>query len=103
MSVIAFHIYMILGFDADTFELNAGDDYFKQAQEINYSQQSGFSDGNQDGRQNRFEIIDNVLSSTFIPIRSTLYNYHINGLDIMTLTPKQKKLIYLNLLLVWLI
>ena len=34
MSVIAFHIYMILGFDADTFELNAGDVYFKQAQEI---------------------------------------------------------------------
>ena len=44
VSVIAFHIYMILGFDADTFELNAGDIYFKQAQEIlNYSQQSGFS------------------------------------------------------------
>ena len=51
MSVIAFHIYMILGFDADTFELNAGDDYFKQAQEIlNYSQQSGFS-----GWQSRME------------------------------------------------
>jgi hypothetical protein len=93
VSVIAFHIYMILGFDADTFELNAGDIYFKQAQEIlNYSQQSGFSGWqSKDGRQNRFELIDNVLSSTFIPIRSTLYNYHIKGLDLMTSDSKAGK------------
>ena len=91
--VIAFHIYMILGFDSDTFELNAGDIYFKQAQEIlNYSQQSGFSGWqSKDGRQNRFELIDNVLSSTFIPIRSSLYNYHIKGLDLMTSDSKLAK------------
>ena len=58
---------MILGFDADTFELNAGDDYDKPRNSC-YSQQSGFSGWqSKDGRQNRSEIIDNVLSSTFIP------------------------------------
>ena len=40
ISVLAFHVYMILGMDADTFELNGGSEYFKQAQIIaNYSQQ----------------------------------------------------------------
>src|SRR5690606_27737096 len=39
ISVLAFHVYMVLGIDADTFSLNGGDEYFKQAQNIvNYSQ-----------------------------------------------------------------
>ena len=28
ISVLAFHVYMVLGLDADTFELNGGDEYF---------------------------------------------------------------------------
>ena len=41
VSVIAFHAYIILGMDADTFELKGGDAYYKQARDIvNYSQQS---------------------------------------------------------------
>ena len=40
ISVLSFHIYMILGVDADTFELNGGDEYYAQARDIaNYSQQ----------------------------------------------------------------
>lgn len=43
VSVIAFHVHMILGMDADTYELNGGSSYYKQARDIvNYSQQSGF-------------------------------------------------------------
>ena len=32
VSVIAFHIYVILGIDADTFKLNSGTSFFEQAQ-----------------------------------------------------------------------
>ena len=39
ISVIAFHVYMILGMDADTFERNGGQKYYEQARDIaNYSQ-----------------------------------------------------------------
>ena len=41
ISVIAFHIYMILGMDADTFALKGGEEYFQQARTIvGFSQQN---------------------------------------------------------------
>ena len=46
VSVIAFHINMILGIDSDTFELNSGTQYFNKAQKIlDFSQQKGFGVG----------------------------------------------------------
>ena len=39
VSIITFHIYMILGIDADSFSLNGGTGYFEVAREIlDYSQ-----------------------------------------------------------------
>ncbi|MGB1309408.1 MAG: DUF4835 family protein, partial [Oceanihabitans sp.] len=63
ISVIAFHIYMILGVDADSFELKGGDSYFKQAQTIvGYSQQDNFKGWKiEDGQQSRFTLINNML------------------------------------------
>jgi hypothetical protein len=86
ISVLAFHVYMILGFDADTFALNGGGEYFKQAQNIAaYSQQlNGQGWKLEDGLQSRFALIDNLLSPTFEEIRIAMYNYHRNGLDLMS-------------------
>ena len=85
ISVLSFHVYMILGMDADSFELNGGDEYFKQAQVIaNYSQQlNGQGWKLEDGLQSRFALIDNLMSPTFSEMRSAMYSYHIQGLDIM--------------------
>ncbi len=93
VSVLSFHVYMILGIDADSFALNGGDDYFAQAQTIaNYSQQlNGQGWKLEDGLQSRFALIDNLLSPTFTEIRSTMYNYHIGGLDIMAEDAKEGK------------
>ena len=93
VSVIAFHIYMILGLDADSFAPNGGDDYFKQAQTIvNYSQQENAKGWKlEDGLQTRFALIDNLLSPTFKEYRSVMYDYHRNGLDIMSEDPKKGK------------
>lgn len=93
VSVLAFHVYMILALDADTFELNGGAPYYKQAQIItNYSQQ-GNSKGwkVEDGLQSRFALIDNVLSPTFEEYREVLYSYHREGLDIMSENVKAGK------------
>ncbi|WAC02055.1 DUF4835 family protein [Lacinutrix neustonica] len=86
ISVLAYHINMVLGMDADSFALEGGDDYFKQAQRItNYSQQEGFKGWKlEDGLQSRFALIDNILSPTFKAFRQVMYKYHRGGLDRMS-------------------
>jgi len=93
VSVLTFHIYMILGMDADTFQLKGGDEYYKQAQTIlNYSQQENFSGWKlEDGNQTRFTLIDNILSPTFEEFRIAMYGYHLKGLDVMGNNPKNGK------------
>ena len=93
ISVLSFHVFMILGMDADSFAMNGGDEFFAQAQTIaNYSQQlNGQGWKLEDGLQSRFALIDNLLSPTFKEIRSTMYNYHISGLDIMADDSKKGK------------
>ena len=93
ISVISFHIYMILGIDADSFAPNGGDEYFKQAQAIvNYSQQENAKGWKlEDGLQSRYMLIDNILSPTYKEYRQTMYSYHRQGLDIMSDNVKQGK------------
>jgi hypothetical protein len=93
ISVLSFHIFMMLGMDADTFALNGGDDYYRQAQTIaNYSQQGNAIGWKlEDGLQTRFALIDNILSPTYKEFRSSLYKYHRYGLDNMHLDIKKSK------------
>ena len=93
VSVIAFHIYVILGIDADTFKLNSGTSFFEKAQKIlDFSQQKGFRGwGPGDGLQSRYYLIDNILSTTFKEYRNVMYDYHIKGLDIMVNETKAAK------------
>ncbi|WP_194768558.1 DUF4835 family protein [Tamlana sp. I1] len=93
ISVLAFHVYMILALDADTFSEKGGSEYYNQAQTItNYSQQ-GNSKGWQvgDGLQGRFALIDNILSPTYKEFRSVMYDYHRKGLDEMSVNVKAGK------------
>ncbi|WP_323787824.1 DUF4835 family protein [Psychroserpens sp.] len=94
ISVLAFHVYMILGMDADTFSPKGGAEYYTQAQVIsNYSQQGNFSGWKlEDGNQSRFILIDNVLSDTYKEFRDVLYEYHRSGLDQMSKDTKEGKL-----------
>ncbi len=93
ISVLAYHIYMILALDADSFSRKGGDEYYKQAQIItNYSQQGNFKGWKvEDGLQSRFALIDNVLSPTFKEFREVLYTYHREGLDVMSEKTKEGK------------
>lgn len=93
ISVLTFHVYMILGMDADSFAQNGGDPYFKQAQTIlQYSQQGNDKGWDlQDGQQTRYVLIDNVLSPTYKEMRNVMYSYHIGALDLMNENPKLGK------------
>lgn len=83
ISTVVFYAYVILGLDADTFALNGGDAELKEAQNVMLqAQQSGIASWqNVVGKQNRFLLIDNLLSSKLSLYRNILYNYHRNGLD----------------------
>ena len=93
VSAIAFHVYMVLALDADSFSKNGGDVYLKQAQTIvNYSQQENYKGWKlEDGLQSRFALIDNILSPTFKEYRDVMYSYHRDGLDVMSENAKQGK------------
>ena len=93
VSILAFHIYVMLGLDADSFSVKDGEDYFKQAQTIaSYSQQENFKGWKiADGLQNRFVLIDNILSNTYKEFRDVMYKYHRTGLDVMSDKPKEGK------------
>ncbi len=93
VSVLAFHINMVIALDADSFSEKGGDEYYKQAQVItNYSQQGNFKGWKlEDGLQSRFALIDNMLSPTYKEFREVMYNYHRNGLDVMSENVKKGK------------
>ncbi|WP_242119290.1 type IX secretion system protein PorD [Aestuariivivens sediminicola] len=93
ISVLTFHIYIMLGLDAETFATKGGETFFKQAQTIlNYSQQENYKGWKlEDGLQSRFALIDNLLSPTFSAYREVMYRYHRLGLDIMSENPKKGK------------
>ncbi len=86
VSVLSFHIYMVLGMDAESFTEKGGTPYFVQAQKIaNYSQQEKFKGWKlEDGLQSRFALIDNILSPTYKEFRTVMYKYHRLGLDVMS-------------------
>lgn len=92
VSVISFYAYVILGLDADTFLLKSGDENLAIAQNIaSNAQQGGYKGWSQtDGNQNRYFLINDLLSPTFLEIRQTLLDYH-TGLDGMTADLKVSK------------
>jgi len=93
ISTVVFYVYTILAVDADSFTRNGGTPYLKEAQNVMLqAQQSGLSSWqNVVGKQNRFLLIDNLLSSNLQNYRLAIYNYHRLGLDQFSKNPKQAK------------
>ncbi len=101
VSMISFYVYVILGMDADTFKLRGGESYLKQAENaMLQAQQTGLAAWtNKVGVQNRFQLIDNLLSSNLRQFRSVMYNYHRKGFDeLATNKVKAKQTIENNLI-----
>lgn len=94
VSVITYYINIILGMDADTFALNGGAQFFKNAQNVVVqAQQSGYKGWNQnDGNNTRFTLIDNILSPTYSLFRELLYVYHLKGLDLLSTNQQNAKM-----------
>lgn len=84
-SVLAYYAYMILGMDYDSFALEGGTPHYIKAQTIVANAQNSGRSGWKAGQsqQNRYWLVENMLSQTFRPVRSCLYHYHRKGWDLV--------------------
>ncbi|MDB9964428.1 DUF4835 family protein, partial [Vicingaceae bacterium] len=80
-----YYVYMILGYDYDSYSFEGGTKFFQQAQQIvNFAQASSQSGWKAfEDQRNRYWLVDNALSARFKPLRKLYYDYHINGFDMM--------------------
>jgi hypothetical protein len=85
-SILAFYAYFMIGMDYDSFSLKGGTPYFNEAQQIVSNAQVSPAPGwksNEQGKRNRFYLVDNVLHQLFEPLRECTFEYHRNGLDVL--------------------
>jgi hypothetical protein len=85
-SILAFYAYFIIGMDYDSFSLKGGTPYFNEAQQIVSNAQVSSAKGwksNEQGKRNRFYLVDNVLHQLFEPLRECNYEYHRKGVDML--------------------
>jgi hypothetical protein len=93
VSLISYYVFVILGVDADSFNLFGGDPYYEQARKIvDLSQTNRFSGWKQSEKKtNRYWLIDQLSINPFSLFRQAIYDYHLNGLDVMFNQPEVGK------------
>ena len=94
ISVLSYHVYIILGMDSDSFKLNSGKKHYQQARSIlDYSNVVLITSAGMLKMvvRTRYYLIDNILSPTFKEFSNVLYDYHLNGLDKMFEDAKKSK------------
>ncbi len=93
VAVVVFHIYTILGMDADSFSLGGGESHFETAKQIvNTAASSNFSGWKAtDGLQSRYRFNDALLSNVYDEFHTAMYQYHRLGLDLMHNNQKDGK------------
>jgi len=85
-SILAYYSYLIIGADYDSFSREGGTPYYQKAQTIVVNAQNTSERGwkSFEDTRNRYWIIENILNSTFNPLRECLYKYHRVGFDQMS-------------------
>lgn len=83
IDVISFYVYLILGYDADTFQMKSGTPWFDKAMKImQNSQNQNYAGWSQmDGPRTRGTLISSILAEQNSTLRNFYYYYHRNGLD----------------------
>jgi hypothetical protein len=85
-SVLAFYANLILASDYDSFSPEGGTEHYLICQTIVANAQNAAEPGwraNEKGQQNRYWLIENIVTQTFKPLRDALYSYHRKGMDKM--------------------
>lgn len=84
-AVLAYYVYVILGYDFDSFAPMGGEALFRKAEAIANAAQSLGEAGWKafENDRNRHALISSLLDEKYKPIRELNYNYHRLGMDEM--------------------
>lgn len=88
-SLLSFYAYTIIGLDKDSFNRLGGTHFYNKAQNIlNVAQVSGNKGWKAfDGLKNRYWLNENLQNKGFEELRQFIYDYHLNGLDLLQEDP----------------
>ena len=83
IDVVSFYVYLILGYDADSFQLKGGQTWFDKAFKIaQNSQNQNYSGWNaMESQRNRGALISGLQNENTSTLRTVYYSYHRAGLD----------------------
>jgi hypothetical protein len=92
-SFFDFYMIIILGYDSDTYEKEAGTQFFERAQTIcqmaaGNGTVSGWKKAT-GGGYTRWDFIEELLSPKYTSVRRAFFDYHYNGLDCKGTSPKE--------------
>ena len=86
-AVLTYYVYIILGYDMDSYSRMGGTPFFQMAERIVTASQSLDLPGWRafESSRNRYALVNNLTDEAFRKFRSFLYDYHRLGLDEMTI------------------
>ena len=87
-SILEFYANIIIGLDKDSFALNSGKSNFLNSKKIldfasSNSQSNMWSQNYNNGRINKYWLVENLVSSNYSTIKEIYYDYHRTGLDLL--------------------
>lgn len=85
-AVIGYYSYIVMGLDFDSFSPNGGTPFFEKAQNLVNLGQGSANPGWKafEGTKNRYWLVENLTSSSYSKLREFMYQYHRQGLDLMS-------------------
>ena len=87
ISTLAYYVYIILGFDYDTFSPLGGTEFFQIAEKIVTNAQNapepGWKPFDGSRNRNRYWLVKNILNKEYESVRLFNYEYYMRGLDMM--------------------
>jgi hypothetical protein len=86
-AILTYYVYLIIGYDMDSYSRMGGTPYFQAAEQLVASAQTLDMPGWRafESKRNRYALINNLNDEAFRKFRNFLYEYHRLGLDEMTL------------------
>ncbi len=86
-SILAFYAYLMIGVEMDSYSLYGGTPFYEKALAVTQTAQNASYQYRgwqaMEGPKNRYFLVENLLNSSYQPLRDFLYSYHRLGLDVM--------------------
>ena len=90
-SFLDFYMYLIMGYDFDTYDKFSGTPLFQKAADVaSLGRGSGQADWQPTtSTYSRVQLIDEILSPTYQEVRGASWKYHFCGLDSLSFNPER--------------